>query len=136
MPESIPARPAPRRTVRVVFSLVALALAPLSWMWTIDNPALRATGATAWMMLASALFLSLTAAWKDRRWWVQGVALLELGTVGLSLWLFFGLARLPAGRLPERAVDFTLPDQEGRPVTLSKELAQGPVLLVFFRGHW
>jgi hypothetical protein len=136
MHEHVPARPEPRRTVRVVFSLLALVLAPLSWLWTIDNPALRATGATAWMMLASALFLSLSAAWRDRRTWVRGVAALEVATVGLSLWLFFGFSRLPAARLPERAIDFTLPDQEGRPVTLSAELARGPVLLVFFRGHW
>ena len=54
----------------------------------------------------------------------------------LALWAFFGLAKLPATALPERAVDFTLPDQDGHPVTLAAELAKGPVLLVFFRGHW
>jgi peroxiredoxin len=32
--------------------------------------------------------------------------------------------------------DFTLRDHLGVPVTLSAELASGPVLLVFYRGHW
>lgn len=36
----------------------------------------------------------------------------------------------------DTAPGFTLPDQEGRPVLLSRELAQGPVVLVFVRGGW
>ena len=131
-----PARPAPRRTTRVVFSLVALFLAPLSWLWSIDDPLLRASGATAWMMLCSALFLALTAAWKDRRPWVRIVAGFELACAGLFLWAFFGWARLPGTDVPRNAPDFTMPDQDGHPVTLSSELQRGPVLLVFFRGHW
>jgi thiol:disulfide interchange protein len=136
MPSRLPVLPAPRRTVRVVFSLVALVLAPFSWWWSIDDPALRASGLTAWMMLASALFLSLSAAWRDRRPWVVGVAVLELCLLGLALWAFFVGARLPGSEPPQRAPDFTLPDQEGRPVTLARELERGPVLLVFYRGHW
>jgi len=120
----------------VVASLVALLLAPFTWWWSIDDPFLRASGATAWMMLAAALFLSLSAAWTDPRRWVRVVAGLELGCAALFLWAFFGFARLPAAAVPARAPDFTLPDQDGRPVTLSAELARGPVLLVFFRGHW
>jgi hypothetical protein len=135
-PELARPRPARRRTIRVLFSLVALGLAPLSWWWSIDDPLLRSSGLTAWMMLASALFLSLSAAWHDRRRWVRGVAVLELGAAAFALLAFFVLARLPEAHVPERAPDFTLPDQDGRPVTLSAELAKGPVLLVFFRGHW
>lgn len=122
--------------MRVVLSLVALALAPASWWVSIDDPELRASAATVWVMLAAALFLALSAAWRDRRRWVRAVAGLELLVAAFFLWGFFGLARLPAARAPERAADFTLPDQEGRPVTLSAELARGPVLLVFYRGHW
>jgi peroxiredoxin Q/BCP len=32
----------------------------------------------------------------------------------------------------DKAPDFTLPDTEGKPVTLSKLLAQGPVILAFY----
>lgn len=136
-PFQIPrARPAPSGTIRIVFSLVALALAPLSWWWSIDDPILRATGLTAWLMLTSALFLAVSAAWRDRRPWVGWVAVFELAVAALFVWAFFVYARLPEARLPERAVDFTLPDQAGRPVTLAAELEHGPVLLVFYRGHW
>jgi len=132
-------RPAPRRGIRVLFSFVALVLAPFSWYWTIDHPALRATGMTAWMMLASALFLALSAAAVDRRWWVRGVAVFQVAAAALFVWLFFGFSRMPdtllAGEL-RTAPDFTLPDELGRPVSLAATLARGPVLLVFYRGHW
>jgi cytochrome oxidase Cu insertion factor (SCO1/SenC/PrrC family) len=34
------------------------------------------------------------------------------------------------------APDFTLEDQDRRPVTLSQARGQGPVVLVFYRGAW
>ena len=34
------------------------------------------------------------------------------------------------------APDFTLPNVDGRPVTLSALLRQGPVVLTFYRGEW
>lgn len=36
----------------------------------------------------------------------------------------------------QQAPDFTLPDPQGAPVTLSTLLAQGPVVLTFYRGGW
>ena len=131
------ARPQPR-TLRALLSLVALVLAPFSWFWTIDRPFLRANGFTAWILLACAMVLALSAARRDRRRWVRAVAGVQVVALGFSLWAFFGFSRLPETRAAalERAPDFTLPDQDGHPVTLSTELAKGPVLLVFFRGHW
>ncbi|KJD44619.1 peroxiredoxin-like family protein [Paenibacillus terrae] len=35
-----------------------------------------------------------------------------------------------------RAPDFSLPDYTGRTITLSEETAKGPVVLIFYRGHW
>ncbi len=32
----------------------------------------------------------------------------------------------------DKAPEFTLPDSDGKPVTLSKLLAQGPVILAFY----
>ena len=125
-----------RRGSWALLSLVVLALAPLSWFWTIDQPFLRATGATAWVLLAVALVLALSAARHDRRLWVRGIAAAQFAAALAFLWLFFGLSRLPHATASElaRAPDFTLPDQDGRTVTLSAELARGPVVLVFFRG--
>jgi peroxiredoxin len=36
----------------------------------------------------------------------------------------------------ERAIEFELSDQDGRPWRLSEALERGPVLLVFYRGDW
>jgi cytochrome oxidase Cu insertion factor (SCO1/SenC/PrrC family) len=34
------------------------------------------------------------------------------------------------------APDFTLEDQDGRSVTLSRSRGKAPVVLVFYRGYW
>jgi peroxiredoxin len=36
----------------------------------------------------------------------------------------------------DHALDFTLPDMNGNPVTLAEELKRGPVVLAFYRGGW
>lgn len=68
--------------------------------------------------------------------------------VGVALGGFFSYGTLVGTRdLPassgaplegQRAPEFTLPDQDGRPVTFADLLAPAPggVVLVFFRGHW
>jgi thioredoxin-dependent peroxiredoxin len=43
--------------------------------------------------------------------------------------MVLGSAALKVG---DRAPDFTLPDTEGKPVTLSKLLEGGPVILAFY----
>jgi hypothetical protein len=49
-----------------------------------------------------------------------------------------GCARLLKARRSavERATDFELTDDRGRPWRLGERLAEGPVLLVFYRGDW
>ncbi len=39
-------------------------------------------------------------------------------------------------KVGDRAPDFTLPDQTGKPVSLRGLLERGPVVLTFFRGGW
>lgn len=43
--------------------------------------------------------------------------------------LLLGASPLEVG---SKAPDFTLPDTDGKPVTLSKLLSQGPVVLAFY----
>ena len=38
--------------------------------------------------------------------------------------------------LVDQAIDFALPDQEGKPWRLDDHIARCPVLLVFYRGDW
>lgn len=43
----------------------------------------------------------------------------------------------PASLATEAAApDFQLPAHDGRVISLATELARGPVVLVFYRGHW
>ena len=44
--------------------------------------------------------------------------------------------RDPPKTAAEPAPDFTLPDHEGNDVALADLLQQGPVVLIFYRGHW
>jgi hypothetical protein len=130
---------APRRLGLALLSVLLCLLAPVAWALTLDSPSLRANGAAAWGLLGVALLLGASAASADRRLVVQLLAALDVALVGLFGWLFFGLAALHAQPVADelrRAPDFTLPDQRGRPVSLGAELARGPVLLVFYRGHW
>ncbi len=39
-------------------------------------------------------------------------------------------------KVGQPAPDFTLPDTDGKPVSLGPLVARGPVVLSFFRGRW
>jgi cytochrome oxidase Cu insertion factor (SCO1/SenC/PrrC family) len=39
-------------------------------------------------------------------------------------------------KVGDPAPDFTLEDEKGTPVTLSRFRGKQPVILVFYRGHW
>lgn len=85
---------------------------------------------------------------------ISGVVLGVLSLLVLGLFLFYNFSfssKLPtaqgAPRVGEKAPDFSLPDQNGDPVRLSKLLAAPAssqaamrsrpwVLLVFYRGYW
>ena len=36
----------------------------------------------------------------------------------------------------EKMPSFELPDEQGRPFNLARELEGGPIVLVFYRGDW
>jgi hypothetical protein len=71
------------------------------------------------------------------------LALLSVATVGMFVWGIFIVARqLPASaaapRVGQKAPDFVLNDQDGKPVALA-ELVSPPskaALLIFYRGYW
>jgi len=108
------------------------------------------------LMFAAGLTLlarGLTRAYREPlvyRGKIFGPILMTLGVAiaAMFCFVFFHLVRqLPASagapRVGQSAPDFTLPDQEGRPVTLSKLLEPGGgsdrlngVLLIFYRGFW
>ena len=82
---------------------------------------------------------------------IAGWVLMSLGIVLLALFgfdLFYLARQLPpskgAPQVGQKAPDFTLPDKDGNPVTLSGLLDPGSsgaekvngVLLIFYRGYW
>lgn len=130
--------------VLAVAGLVLTLVGGVSYFFLLGVPWIRAHG---WPNLAVMLIgLGLTA-------WAIGMAKRKLGVgivggVQALVVAFFVLslnvfADLPA---PQRAAEsqpasrqarmFTLPDQNGKPVSLADALAKGPVLLVFYRGFW
>jgi hypothetical protein len=50
--------------------------------------------------------------------------------------IFHGSQRVSKLRVGDRFPDFILPDSDGQPVTLASVLAQGPALLLFYKGDW
>jgi len=82
---------------------------------------------------------------------IAGPILLALGIALLGFFcfnVFYFLRQLPpstgAPQVGQKAPDFTLPDKDGNPVTLSKLLEAGVgaedrvngAVLVFYRGYW
>ncbi len=132
--------PAKHSHLRLVLIGCALVLAgPIALGVLFDHPLLRSTGLPAWPPMVAGCIAAGVAARADRRfgvWLLAGLAM--LGTLAFA-WGFWVFARMPAtdefARL-ERAPDFTLPDQDGTPVSLADLLARGPVHLVFYRGFW
>lgn len=73
---------------------------------------------------------------------IAGPALSAVSLFVFGFFLFYNFAfsaQLPeskgAPKVGDVAPDFTLPDQDGKPVKLSDFRGQ-PVLLVFYRGYW
>ena len=58
----------------------------------------------------------------------------------LAYGVFYVARQLPASaaapRVGQKAPDFTLPDENGRPVALADLISGKGALLIFYRGHW
>jgi hypothetical protein len=84
---------------------------------------------------------------------ILGPILAVLSLAGISFFsygLFYVARQLPAAteapRVGQKAPDFTLPDQDGKTVTLAELLTSAPsgtagaktngALLIFYRGYW
>lgn len=62
----------------------------------------------------------------------ERAAVLEAATDALAA----EVARRPLLKVGDKAPDFMLPNVHGRPVSLSAQTANGPVVLSFYRGGW
>jgi hypothetical protein len=50
--------------------------------------------------------------------------------------VFHGSQRASKLRVGDRFPEFTLPDSEGRPVSLASVVSPGPALMLFYKGDW
>lgn len=116
-----------------------LVAAPL-YAILLDLPLIRSTGWPLFLLAGVGAAAGAVYARRDDRSWVRLGGAANVALLGLAAAWFFWHAALPApdprARTLTEAPDFTLPDQDGQPVSLSSLYADGPVLLVFFRGSW
>jgi len=119
--------------------LVLVCSGPVAYAAFMDQPLARSTAAPSFVLICAGAILGLIAARRDRRALVRIVGGVDVLALPLAVFLFFGLAALPeapAFAQLEKAPDFSLPNHQGNLVSLRETLSTGPVLLVFFRGHW
>ncbi len=120
-----------------LLGLLAILVSPFAYVALVDQPFLRSTNLPLYALLAFGAVLALFAIIRDRRRWVRGVGITSLVLAGLLVPAWGALTALPArSSTLESAPDFELPDHTGQTVTLAELRRSGPLLLVFYRGHW
>lgn len=105
----------------------------------IDDTWQRETGVFALAYATFGALGGLLGLFGSKRWPVRIVGLLAV-----LLSLFFFYVYFPASRIPEMrgvavgeaAPPFTLTSQNNVATSLTDALEHGPVMLVFYRGHW
>jgi hypothetical protein len=110
-----------------------------TYFFLLDWPLVRNTAALNVGMLVAGIALGLVTVWEARqRWAVVLVAAEGLLTALFVAMLWMGFALPAAHAVPtgRQAPDFSLPDHRGATVSLAQYRGRGPVLLVFYRGHW
>lgn len=112
----------------------------ISYPLLLENAWIRSQAIPNIVLVVIGLLLCIWAVVRRRSaWTIAGTALSGLVGVGLLASLFL-LMNLPGPSKTwsggESAPDFTLQNQDGQQVRLSSFRGKGPVLLVFYRGHW
>ncbi len=125
--------------IGLVGVLLVLA-AGISYPLLLDSPWIRSTALPNLILAAIGMALCGWAVVKKRSKTTVACAVVG-GLVGFGLYFgLFVMMRLPADAgapaVSDVAPDFTLPNQDGEPVRLASFRGNGPVLLVFYRGHW
>ncbi|MBK8914032.1 MAG: hypothetical protein IPM64_05410 [Phycisphaerales bacterium] len=110
-----------------------------AYLLLLDVHWLHRSGAPLFATLALGAMWATRNALRTRRRWVRIACVANVLLLPLGLYAFFVAARLPRTTPPQiesSIPELTLLDQQSRPVQLSEVVKQGPLLLVFYRGHW
>ncbi len=132
------ATPAKRSALYILGLLLTLAAVP-AYLLLINVPMLRSTGLAAFILMGCGLLVGVAGAKRDTRLRTRIVGGINALLVLTGVYMFIWGAKLPASESAagmDRLADFTLPDQNEKPVQLASLYAKGPTLLVFYRGHW
>lgn len=134
-----------RALLASILSILVIVAGAASYVALLDVPSIRKYGTPNLLLMIAGCAIAVRAATMRPRWPGTLASIVALGTTALfvsSTYLFFGVPAPQQARIDAlRAVDadaptFTLPDQDGNSVTLADYWGKGPVLLVFYRGHW
>ncbi len=113
-------------------------LAAISYIFLLDISFIRRTAIPNWPLVIIGMALAIYGLYLKRTW-ITGpagvVAVLAGGMFLISVFKTLPSAG-PVAATAQVLPEFTMPNQDGRPVTLSSFHGRGPVLLVFYRGHW
>jgi len=128
-----------RSLILAIVGLVLIVAAPFALFLTMENAFIRRTLLTAWVFVAAGLLVSVLALRTSRRIPVVILSVLSILLGGFLIFSFTVFTKLPAATTINElasAPDFTLPDQDGKTVSLRDVRGRDRVLLVFYRGHW
>lgn len=120
--------------------LAMSAVGGISYFLMLEVPWIRSAAIPNTVLTVAGLILTVVALVKRRSrvTVIAGLASIFFSVGFLSS--FYVLMKLPAGQatiaVGKDAPDFDLPNQDGETVRLSSFEGTGPVLLVFYRGHW
>ncbi|MHC5110105.1 MAG: hypothetical protein ACYTHJ_09525 [Planctomycetota bacterium] len=119
--------------------LVQVIAGPIVYYSFQDHHLLRSTGILAWLLMGDGILMAVVGAATSRTRSARIIAGCCVTLTALFALMFFPFSRLPQAtdtKALTSAPDVTLANHEGQPVTLSALWKQGPLLLVFYRGHW
>jgi peptidoglycan/LPS O-acetylase OafA/YrhL len=128
--------------VRREFAIAGFLLSMSSffvYLALVDNTWQRESGAYALAYAAFGALGGLIGLFGSKRWPPRIIGLMAVLLSLFFLYVFFPASRIPEMRgvaVGEAAPPFTLISQNNVATSLTDALEQGPVMLVFYRGHW
>ena len=123
-----------------ILGTVLVLVGGFAYLLFLDNPWIRSKAIPNTVLILAGLLLCGWAVARKRSLLTVAAAVFSLLFGALFLISVFLLTQLPKPAKTWDAgatvPDFTLPNQDGETIQLSSFHGRGPVLLVFYRGHW
>jgi hypothetical protein len=128
-----------KRFMRAILGLLLILAGVPIYMLLVDHPMLRRTALPFWLFAAIGLLVTISSLRADKRTRTRIIGGLSFVFTVLFAFGYFVISKVPDSpdfAKLDTAPAFALADHTGRMVNLDAARATGPVLLVFYRGHW